>query len=98
MRARTRTSLPLGKLIDVSTVTDLANLLRTGQGSRSNDLDKPQVRAVEVGDRDEVCRLLDEGFGRMLPRERIFDHPWQPETMPRGFVLMAAGEIVGFIG
>jgi acetoacetyl-CoA synthetase len=99
--ARTRTRVPLAELIGISTITNLAKLLRDGRVGQSGDDDAPQVRPVDPADKAEVCRLLDEGFSkpaRDMPWEYIFDHPWQCGTIPRGFVLTRAGVIVGFIG
>jgi acetoacetyl-CoA synthetase len=96
--ARTQTSLPLRALIGMSTVKELAHLLRTGGWSAKVDHSAPQIRAAERRDEEQICHLLDEGFGRGIPWKRIFDHPWQPEAIPRGFVLTVADEIVGFIG
>ncbi|MBV9250379.1 MAG: hypothetical protein JO227_14185 [Acetobacteraceae bacterium] len=97
--SRTHTNVPLSRLIEAHNISDLASLLRTGQCPQVRAPGEPLVRPVEQGDREEVCRLLAEGYPtRTIPWGRLFDHPWQPEATPRGFVLTAAGEIVGFIG
>jgi acetoacetyl-CoA synthetase len=101
LAARTRTRLPLCDLIGVSTLAELANLLRAGRAAPSRDSAAPQVRPFEARDRAEVCRLLDEGFkapAGAKPWHHIFDHTWQWGTIPRGFVLTCDGVIVGFIG
>jgi acetoacetyl-CoA synthetase len=96
---RTKTPLPLQALIGVSTIKELAELLRAGVSSpTARRAGAVQVRTARRDDESEICDLLDEGFGRRLPWRRIFDHTWQPDDIPRGFVLTVAGEIVGFIG
>jgi acetoacetyl-CoA synthetase len=96
---RTRTPLPLQSLFGVSTIEGLALLLRTGRSSSHAVITRaPKIRAVESEDEAEVFHVLDEGYGRAYPSKRIFDHLWQPKAIPRGFVLTAGGEIVGFIG
>ena len=99
----TQTTIPLRALIGTSTVEQLASRLR-GPLIQFHHCDK-QIRAAQPSDEAEICHLLDEGFGqrdlppaRRVPWRRLFEHPWQPEGMPRGYVLMAGGEIVGFIG
>ena len=95
--ARTQTSLPLSALIGVSTISELARLLHTGVAVRSRQAG-PQVRVAEKQDEEEICRFLDQGFRRRFQWRRIFDHPWQPDAIPRGFVLTAGNDIVGFLG
>ena len=94
--ALTESSLTLPTLAVASTVHDLARLLRTG-AAPSSITTGPQIRAVEPSDEEQICRLLDKRQG-LLAWRRMFDHHWQPEGIPRGFVLTVANEIVGFIG
>jgi hypothetical protein len=82
-------------LASVSTVRQLVELC---SGTAPHIAGPTQVRAVTMHDQDVVCSLLDEGFGRSLPWDRIFTHPWQAEGVPRGYALTDAGEIVGFVG
>jgi acetoacetyl-CoA synthetase len=97
--ARIETPLPLQSLFGVSTINNLAKLLRYGVSSSiANIANAPQIRAAERRDEREIDSLLDEGHGNGFAWERIFNHPWQPEAIPRGFVLTVAGKIVGFIG
>jgi len=96
---QTKTAIPLATLTSAATVNQLAMLLRTG-GVAPNDEDRStiQIRAVTPADEGQVCRLLDEGFRNTLPWQRIFTHPWQPNSLPRGFVVADGATIVGFIG
>ena len=96
LEVATRTKQPLQNLIEVSTISELAQLLSGASVSRSHD--GPRVRVAEQADADRVSQLLNKGFGRTLPWHRMFDHQWQHDVMPRGFVLTANDKIVGFIG
>ena len=96
LEVSTRTKQPLQTLIGVSTIKELAQLLAGESVSRATT--GPRVRAVDDRDEGEVCRLLSAGFGHKLPWHRMFNHKWQHDVMPRGFVLTANDKIVGFIG
>lgn len=94
----TKTSVPLPSLIGVSTIKALVELLSTGVSHSYINGSAPKVRVMEPGDEEQICRLLNEGFDGKMPWQRIFEHPWQPNDAPRGFVIDAADGIVGFLG
>lgn len=58
----------------------------------------PTIRPVKPAETEAVCALLTRGFGRSLQWQNIFEHPWQHAAVPRGFVMIADGRLVGFLG
>jgi acetoacetyl-CoA synthetase len=96
---RTKTTIPLPSLIGVATIQELAMLLSNGVVARSKtNGNAPQIRIAEPADEPAICAILDVGFQRKLPWQRIFQHPWQPDNIPRGLVITADQRIVGFLG
>ena len=96
LEVSTRTKVPLQAMIEVSTISELAKLLSGQSVSRSHN--GPRIRVVDDRDAGKVCELLNAGFHHKLPWYRMFEHRWQHDVMPRGFVLTDNDKIVGFIG
>jgi acetoacetyl-CoA synthetase len=68
--------------------------------TKQADRPRPHLRAVNPGDREPVCRFLEQTFResgiQAATWRRIFEHGWSDHGA--GFVLLDGEAVVGFLG
>jgi acetoacetyl-CoA synthetase len=89
-----------GLIFSAPTVEALLRSLASGEAVRDGaSSDLPKVRAAMRADFDEISTLLDRGFrDDRIAWSRIFDYTWVDARPDFGFVLVAEGRVVGFLG
>ena len=109
IQAQTRCELPLYALFQAPTIAGIAEALR-GKAApgrlvahtepRASRL-PPDIRPVRATDIEPLCAFLHRGFGTRIPLaawRRLFEYKWLDEKPNLGSLLVAGGEIRGFIG
>src|SRR5207247_1553444 len=107
--AQTRCDLPRYALFQAPTIAGIAEALR-GKAApgrlvahtepRASRL-PPDIRPVRATDIEPLCAFLYRGFGTRIPLAAwrpLFDYQWLDEKPNLGLMLVAGGEIRGFIG
>ena len=94
--------IPLPTIFEARTTRELTRIISEGDFREQQSADSPRVRPARETDIEEICRLLEEGFGRdrakRMPWRRIFEHGWGGGRRDFGFVLTVDETIIGFIG
>jgi len=109
IRARTRGDLPLYALFRAPTIAGIAEALR-GKAAPGGlvahtepraSRPPPDIRPVRATDIEPLCAFLHRGFGTRIPVaawRRLFDYKWLDAKPNLGLLLVAGGEIRGFMG